>query len=56
MCEGIVANSSFTHQANKKLLETTDGKALDAGLQWEVFSSEGRGPDMEERINGFMKK
>jgi len=29
---------------------------LDAGLQWEVFSSEGRGPDMEERINGFMKK
>ena len=56
MCEGIVANSSFTHQANKKLLETTDGKALDAGLQWEVFASEGRGPDMEERINGFMKK
>jgi len=56
MCESIVANSVFSHRANKKLLEATDGKALDAGLQWEVFSSEGRGPDMEERINGFMKK
>ncbi len=56
MCAGIVGNSAFSHQANKKLLETTDGKALDAGLQWEVFASEGRGPDMEERINGFMKK
>lgn len=56
MCRDIVANSVFTHQANKKLLETTDGKSLDGGLQWEVFSSEGHGPDMEERINGFMKK
>ncbi len=55
MCAGIVANSAFSHQANKKLLETTDGKALDAGLQWEVFASEGRGPDMEERISGFIK-
>lgn len=56
LCEGIVKNSVFSHQANKKLLETTDGKALDAGLQWEVFASEGHGPDMEERIGGFMKK
>ncbi|MFT4712054.1 MAG: enoyl-CoA hydratase/carnithine racemase [Candidatus Azotimanducaceae bacterium] len=56
MCRGIVANSAFSHQANKKLLETTDGKALDAGLQWEVFASEGHGPDMDERISGFMKR
>ena len=39
-----------------EVINMLDGKALDAGLQWEVFSSEGRGPDMEERINGFMKK
>ncbi len=29
----ILANSPFTHAANKRLLEATDGDPLDAGLQ-----------------------
>ena len=56
MCKSIVENSSFTHAANKKLLETTDGKSLDGGLQWEVYASEGVGPDMQARIAAFNKK
>ncbi len=49
----IVANSPFTHAANKRLLEATDGQAMDTGLQWEVHETEGRGPDMKERIANF---
>ena len=56
MCKSIVDNSSFTHAANKKLLETTDGKSLDGGLQWEVYASEGVGPDMQARIAAFNNK
>jgi enoyl-CoA hydratase/carnithine racemase len=52
----ILANSPFSHAANKRLLEATDGRALDAGLQWEVFNTEGVGPDMQARIGAFMKK
>ena len=52
----IIANSSFSHRANKRLLEATDAMHLDAGLQWEVMECEGRGPDMHERINAFTKK
>lgn len=51
----ILANSSFSHAANKRLLEATDSDPLDAGLQWEVMENEGVGPDMHERINAFMK-
>ncbi len=49
----ITANAAFTHAANKRLLEATDNDPLDAGLQWEVMESEGRGPDMQERIAAF---
>ncbi|MEO1408220.1 MAG: enoyl-CoA hydratase/isomerase family protein, partial [Pseudomonadota bacterium] len=52
----ILANSSFSHAANKRLLEATDMDALDAGLQWEIMENEGVGPDMHDRINAFMKK
>lgn len=51
----IMANSSFSHAANKHLLEATDGLPLDAGLQWEVMENAGVGPDMQERIGAFMK-
>lgn len=51
----ILENSSFTHAANKRLLEATDSTRLDAGLQWEVMESEGTGPDMHERISAFTK-
>jgi len=52
----IVANSAFSHAANKRLLEATDGDPLDAGLQWEVLENEGVGPDMRERIAAFTGK
>lgn len=52
----IVANSAFSHRANKRLLEATDAAPLDAGLQWEVMESEGHGPDMAERIAAFTGK
>ena len=52
----ILANSPFSHAANKRLLEATDNDALDAGLQWEIMENEGVGPDMQARIAAFMKK
>ena len=56
MARDILANSSFSHAANKRLLEATDARSLDAGLQWEVMENEGVGPDMKERIAAFMRK
>ena len=52
----INANSSYSHAANKQLLEATDMRPMDAGLQWEVMESAGIGPDMAERIAAFTKK
>lgn len=52
----IVANSAFSHRANKRLLDATDGASLDAGLQWEVMETEGRGPDMQARIAAFTRR
>jgi enoyl-CoA hydratase/carnithine racemase len=51
----ILANSWFSHRANKRLLVDTDGLTLKAGLAHEVFRGEGRGPDMTERIAAFGK-
>ena len=52
----IIANSPFSHAANKQLLEATDMRPMDAGLQWEVMETAGIGPDMAERIAAFTKK
>lgn len=52
----IIANSGFSHRANKRLLEATDAGPLDAGLQWEIHQSEGVGPDMQARIAAFTKR
>lgn len=52
----IVANSPFSHRANKHLLEATDASPIDAGLQWEVMESAGVGPDMHDRIAAFIGK
>ena len=52
----IIANSAFSHRANKHLLEATDADPLDAGLIWEVMENEGVGPDMHERIAAFTGK
>lgn len=52
----IAANSPFSHAANKRLLNDTDGLPLGAGLAHEVYRGEGRGPDMEQRIAAFMAR
>ena len=52
----ILANSWFSHRANKRLLVNTDGLSQADGLAYEIFRGEGRGPDMAERIAGFQNK
>ena len=52
----ILANSWYSHRANKRLLAHTDGLPLAAGLAHEIYNGEGRGPDMEERIAAFTQK
>jgi enoyl-CoA hydratase len=52
----ILANSSFSHAANKRLLLHTDGLPIETGLAHEVYHGEGRGPDMEQRLAGFGRK
>jgi enoyl-CoA hydratase len=52
----ILANSWFSHRANKRLLDETEGLPLRAGLSYEIHRSEGRGPDMQQRIAAFMGK
>ena len=52
----ILANSWFSHRANKKLISDTDGLPLAAGLAHEIYKGEGRGPDMEARIAAFTSK
>ena len=53
LIEDILAQSWFSHRANKRLLMQTEGLPLAAGLAHEVFRTEGRGPDMRERIDAF---
>lgn len=55
-CAEMLANSWFSLRANKKLLRDTDGMSIEAGLAYEIYQSEGVGPDMAERIGGFGKK
>lgn len=52
----ILANSWFSHRANKRLLRETDGLTQSEGLAHEIFRGEGRGPDMQARIAGFQNK
>jgi len=51
----ILAQSWFTHRANKRLFNATDGMPLSAGLAHEIFRNEGRGADMQARIEAFRK-
>lgn len=52
----ILANSWFSHRANKALLVETDGLPLATGLSYEIARSRGRGPDMADRIAAFQNK
>lgn len=55
-CGQVLANSWFSLRANKRLYRETEGMTLRAGLSYEIHRSEGRGPDMDARIAGFMNK
>ena len=55
-CRTILANSWFSLRANKRLYCETDGLPLRVGLSHEIHRTEGRGPDMDARIAGFMNK
>jgi enoyl-CoA hydratase len=56
LADMILANSWFSHRANKRLVRETDGLPIGAGLSHEIYRGEGRGPDMEQRIAGFQSK
>ena len=53
LCARITANSSFSHAANKRLIDRTDSLSLDAGLLVEAMENEGTGPDVLDRIATF---
>lgn len=56
LAKSVLANSWFSHRANKRLLTRTEGMSLEAGLSYEIHRTEGRGPDMDARIAAFMNK
>ena len=56
LADVILAQSWFSHRANKRLLRETDGLPLGAGLAHEAYRTEGRGPDMDDRIAAFKAK
>ncbi len=56
LADTILANSWFSHRANKRLVIDTDSLPIEAGLAHEVFRSAGVGPDMRERIAAFTNK
>lgn len=55
-CTDILANSSRSTRAMKKLMADTDGLSLAAGLAWELYHSEGHGPKMEARITAARRQ
>ena len=56
LADMILANSWFSHRANKRLMDDTDGLRLSAGLAHEIYKNEGRGPDMDARIAEFVNR
>ncbi len=53
LCADILATSSRSNRAVKKLLKDTDGMTLAAGNAWELHHSPGHGPGFEEVIRSF---
>lgn len=56
MCADILANSWRAARAMKKLIAATDGMTLAAGIAWELHHTEGRGPEMADRIARMRKR
>jgi enoyl-CoA hydratase/carnithine racemase len=55
-CGRITANSSFSLCGIKRLLDETDGMTLAGGLAYENYHTPGVGPDMQSRIDAFLKR
>ena len=51
----VLANSWRSNRANKKLLADTENMTLTAALAHEIHRSEGRGPEMAERLKRMRK-
>jgi enoyl-CoA hydratase len=56
LAKTILANSSFSISALKRLLIETDGMPLSAGIAHEVFRGAGVGPDIDARIARFSRR
>lgn len=54
-CGEVLANSWRSNRANKKLVADTETMTLEAGLAHEIHRSEGRGPEMAERLKRMRK-
>ena len=54
--KSILENSWFSLRCYKRLMNETDGHTLEQGLAHEIYSSEGFGPDMNERVEKFLSK
>ena len=55
-CKDVIANSWRATRAMKKLVTDTDGMTVKSGVAWELHFSEGRGPEMEDRLARMRKK
>jgi len=56
IAQELLAGSWFSHRANKRLLNETDGMPLSAGLAHEVFRNAGKGPDAPARMAAFNRR
>ncbi|MEQ1754519.1 MAG: enoyl-CoA hydratase/isomerase family protein [Micropepsaceae bacterium] len=55
-CNEVVANSWRATRAMKRLVTDTEGMTVKSGVAWELHFSEGRGPEMHERLARMRKK
>ena len=56
LADSILANSWFSHRANKRLLIETDGLPLGAGLAHEVYRNPGVGPGHARADRGVQQQ
>ena len=56
LTSAILANSRFSNRANKRLLQATEGLALEEGLRFEREKSPGMAPDAQQRIARFSRR
>jgi enoyl-CoA hydratase len=54
-CASIMRNSRRSNRAMKKLVDDTEGMPLVQGLAWELYRSEGHGPDFAARLAEMRK-